>query len=218
MTVNELLTLARRELGNNESPPGSNNIKYNTWYYGREVEGSEYPWCMAFVQWLFYTLGNPLPLKTASCSALLSYYKTWQPKNVKTEPEPGDIAIYTFGHTGIVETVNGDSFTAIEGNTAVGNDFGEVMRRSRTKKQVSSFIRWDFEEEKMDFNEFYKLFKESMEKYRGELSEKKCSAWAEKEAAEAALHGITDGTRPMDFATREDVMVMAERAVKALDK
>ena len=55
----------------------------------------------------------------------------------RTEPMPGDIAIYNWDggapdHIGIVEEYLGNgSFNAIEGNTAVGNDSngGQVMRR-----------------------------------------------------------------------------------------
>lgn len=54
MTVPEqVLSLARGEIGVKESPAGSNQVKYNTWFYGREVSGAAYPWCMAFVQWVF---------------------------------------------------------------------------------------------------------------------------------------------------------------------
>lgn len=38
--VTKLLKLARQELGEREYPPNSNNIKYNTAYYGKEVSGS----------------------------------------------------------------------------------------------------------------------------------------------------------------------------------
>ena len=31
----------------------NNNVKYNTEYYGREVSGSEYPWCCCFLWSLF---------------------------------------------------------------------------------------------------------------------------------------------------------------------
>lgn len=41
-TAKELLTIARKQLGICENPPGSNNVRYNTWYYGREVMGSAY--------------------------------------------------------------------------------------------------------------------------------------------------------------------------------
>lgn len=209
MTVGDLLALAQGEIGEAESPAGSNSCKYNTWYYGHEVHGGSYPWCMVFVQWLFWTLGEPLPLRTASCSALLSWYRTHMPERVKATPEPGDIVIYTFGHTGIVESVSGSAFTAIEGNTPSGS----VMRCLRDISKVSGFIRVKTEE-KMTKEEFYEMFVESMERYRRELGERPCSDWAEGEIANASELKITDGTRPMDFATRQEVMLMARRAVR----
>ena len=47
--------------------------------------------------------GTPLPHKTGSCSALLNWYQKNRPDCVMKDPQPGDIAIFTFGHTGIVE-------------------------------------------------------------------------------------------------------------------
>ena len=40
----------------------------------------------------------------------------------------------------------------------------------------------------------------------------KASSWAQEELARAMAHGITDGTRPGGYATREEVALMAERA------
>ena len=45
MTAETILNIARGELGVRESPAGSNRVKYNRAYYGREVSGSSYPWC-----------------------------------------------------------------------------------------------------------------------------------------------------------------------------
>ena len=68
----------------------------------------------------------------------------------RVEPRPGDIAIYNWDggepdHIGIVESYaqGGGTFTAIEGNTAIGNDSngGEVMRRERCLTQVDGFGR-----------------------------------------------------------------------------
>ena len=67
----------------------------------------------------------------------------------RVDPQPGDIAIYNWDggvpdHIGIVETyLGGGEFTAIEGNTAIGNDSngGEVMRRERRVTQVDGFGR-----------------------------------------------------------------------------
>jgi len=67
----------------------------------------------------------------------------------RTEPLPGDIAIFDLEghgphHIGIVEKSLGHGrFTAIEGNTSLGNDSngGEVMRRERGAVDVEGFGR-----------------------------------------------------------------------------
>ena len=75
--ASEVLELARRELGTREEPYGSNRVKYNTDYYGREVSGGAYPWCCVFLWWLFrkaeaaelfYDGG-----RTASCGTLMAW-------------------------------------------------------------------------------------------------------------------------------------------------
>lgn len=111
----DVLAAAAYEIGNREER--RNSVKYNDWFYGRHVEGDDYPWCMAFVQWVFYKTGLALPYKTASCSALLNWYKQNQPARVcESTGAPGSIVIYK-GHTGIyLENIGGGCFTAIEGN------------------------------------------------------------------------------------------------------
>ena len=110
-TADAVIAIARREIGTVEKPKNSNNVKYNTWYYKQEVydgkNGTKYPWCMAFVQWVFNEAGEPLPYKTASCSALLDWYKKNAPELVHSEPQRGDIVIYK-GHTGIFEKIGPD--------------------------------------------------------------------------------------------------------------
>lgn len=152
-TAAQLLDIARAELGTNESPAGSNKVKYNTAYYGREVSGSSYPWCVVFVWWCCQQAGVELPIKTASCSALRAAAQSagmW----VTSGYQPGDIVIYDWGrdgkpdHCGIVESVNGSTVIALEGNTAVGNDSngGRVMRRTRTLSQIIGAVRPEYEE------------------------------------------------------------------------
>ena len=153
-TADAVIAIARREIGTVERPKNSNNVKYNTWYYKQEVydgkNGGKYPWCMAFVQWCFSEAGFPLPHKTASCSALLNWYKKNAPELVRSEPAPGDIVIYK-GHTGIFEKYGPDPayMYVIEGNTAVGNDDngGCVMQRYRKVSSAMAFITPFKEEE-----------------------------------------------------------------------
>ena len=54
--INRLMAIACGEVGITEYPPNSNNVKYNTWYYGHPVQGSNYPWCCTFLSYLFYLL------------------------------------------------------------------------------------------------------------------------------------------------------------------
>ena len=142
----DVLKVAVGELGTTESPANSNKVKYNTWYWGREVSGKDYPWCMAFVQWCFDQAGLRLPHLTASCSDLLSWYRKFAAARIVATPKPRDIIIYNFGHTGIVESVAQTTITAIEGNTSAGDagsqsNGGGVFRRTRSKTLVTAYIR-----------------------------------------------------------------------------
>ena len=47
-----------RRSGLENPPANSDNVKYNTVYYGREVSG-KYPWCAVFVWWVFREAGAP---------------------------------------------------------------------------------------------------------------------------------------------------------------
>lgn len=150
-TARVVLFAAASQVGVTESPAGSNRVKYNTAYYGREVSGKAYPWCMAFVWWVFRQAGLSL-YKTASCSALVGRYKAQAPGQViRGGYRPGDIVFFDFTgkrtkteHVGIVERVRTDgTLTTIEGNTGMGNDTngGAVMRRKRKQGLVTCGVR-----------------------------------------------------------------------------
>lgn len=59
-TASELVSIASGQTGVKESPANSNNVKYNTWYYGHAVSGSSYPWCAVFVCWCFAVLAGEI--------------------------------------------------------------------------------------------------------------------------------------------------------------
>ena len=153
-TVSELLDIARRQIGVKESPPNSNNVRYNTWYYGREVHGSAYPWCVVFVAWVFDQAKVKLPIRTASCGALMRAAQSagcW----VTGDYRPGDVVIYDFpggaktDHCGIVESVDGSYISAIEGNTSSASDAdgGAVERRARKFSQIVGAVRPSYDKE-----------------------------------------------------------------------
>lgn len=160
-TVSELLEIARRQIGVKECPPNSNNVRYNTWYYGREVSGSAYPWCAVFAAWVFDQAKVKLPIRTASCGALMRAAQSagqW----VTGDYRPGDVVIYDFpggaktDHCGIVESVDGTYISAIEGNTSSTSDAdgGAVERRARKFSQIVGAVRpsYDKEVEEVRYN------------------------------------------------------------------
>lgn len=148
-TANEIIAVARKYLGVAET--GVNNVKFNTAYYGKAVNGSAYPWCAVFVWYVFeeagaadlYYGGN----KTAYCPTLMQYYKDFG-RLYKT-PKVGDIVFFNFSggsvaqHVGIVTAVSSSSITTIEGNTSSTNQTngGEVRERTRYLTSCIGFAR-----------------------------------------------------------------------------
>ena len=204
----DVLNNACGQLGVTESPAGSNRTKYGKWM---GLDGQ--PWCMSFVQWCFHQAGTPLPHKTGSCSALLNWYKANRPECVVKDPQPGDIAIFTFGHTGIVERALPGSVMCIEGNTSPGqsgsqDNGGGVYRRQRNLALVRAFIRpFPKKEDIMTGKEIY----DALSDY---LSRQTVPNWAKKELEEAVKMGITDGSNPMQLIPRYQAVILAKRAAE----
>ena len=71
-TAEKILEIARSQIGTRESPANSDNVKYNTAYYGREVSG-KYPWCAVFVWWVFREAGAPRVVLRRRRDRLLSH-------------------------------------------------------------------------------------------------------------------------------------------------
>lgn len=190
-TVSDLLAAAEKQVGVKECPPDSNNVRYNTWYYGREVSGKAYPWCMVFVQWCCDQAGVQLPVRTASCGAMRRWAeakKQW----IGGDYQPGDIVIYDFDgdgntdHCGIVESVyDSDTVIAIEGNTSAAgsqSDGGMVCRKARRLAQIVGAVRPPYEEEKEV---------ETVEKRYNTLAE--CPSWAQTTIKALMTKGYLNG-------------------------
>lgn len=127
----------KAQLGTKESPPGSNNVRYNTLYYGREINSSAYAWCMVYI-WagfkecglshLFFDGG-----KTASCTTLMK----WAANNglfISSGYREGDIMLYDWDgdpsseHTGYVIAARSDTdLDVIEGNA------GDAVKQTHPK-------------------------------------------------------------------------------------
>ena len=172
-TAEQILQVARGELGYKESPAGSNRTKYGAWF---GLNGQ--PWCMMFIQWVFASEGAAalLPARTASCGAFMRAAQAagrW----VTGGYQPGDVVIYDFpgnnvktDHCGIVEQLAGGGIMAIEGNTGTGNDAdgGQVQRRIRSNKVILGAFRpaYDIEEKEDEDVVTYKYLKDVPEKFR----------------------------------------------------
>lgn len=151
--------IAIGELGKEEIPRGSNwgeHVKKYLASIGIKFAAS---WCMAFVYWCVQeackTQDNVRASDTEPCDTklhrsggVLDVWNHTDPRYKHTDhPQAGDIFIMSFGnglgHTGLVESVEGDILHTIEGNT---NDTGsregyEVCRRTRHVDKIKGYIR-----------------------------------------------------------------------------
>ncbi len=203
MTAETILEIARSQLGIKEYPPNPNRVKFNTAYYGQEVSGSAYPWCCAFVWWVFREAGASGLFyggkKTASCSTLLGFHKA---QAVQGDYLPGDIIFFNFDgkkntqHVGICEGWDGQYITTIDGNTAPTNEAngGAVMRRRRPKKYIVGAYRPTYEEDNMDQSKFNQMFRTAMTEYRNSLRDNDSSAYSEEARRYVVEKGIFSGS------------------------
>lgn len=143
-----------------EEPANSNNVKYNTWFYNGEVNGSDYPWCMAFVQWCLNQVGIPA-FRTASCSA---FWANTNPSDVGNKISPadlrinrgqlqkGDIALFgkaynqnddnDFDHVGIIVENKGlGQYITVEGNTSYDDLGSQSNGGAVAKKTRYTYLR-----------------------------------------------------------------------------
>ena len=152
MRSTDAVNRAKAEIGVKEAPPNSNNVKYNTWYYGKEVSGSSYPWCATFISWLFKDEQSLCP-KSASCENLYNWFK--QRGQLVDDPQPGDIVFFKYttsdkarnnrktNHIGIVKMASSRlNVVTIEGNTSItSNDNGGCVMERVRKANIVGYAR-----------------------------------------------------------------------------
>lgn len=135
--MSELSNLSRwflAQVGTTEEPIGSNNVSYNTLYYGRPVTGEKYSWCVTFVWAGFYECGLSKLFLNGEKSAYCPYVMDWAKKNGQWVTEnycEGDILIYGLGekepkHVGYCVSRNGNTLCCVEGN--YGDRVAKVYR------------------------------------------------------------------------------------------
>lgn len=158
--ASEVMKLAKSYVGTKESPAYSNNVIFNTHYYGHEVNGSNYAWCVTFV-WDIFRMAGASELfydgkKTAWCDAVRDWAKANNLVVNKTEGKYGDLVLfdwnnnYSADHIGFINSKNANgTYQTIEGNTSASNNAngGEVQIRTRKQSEIMMIIRPKYEAE-----------------------------------------------------------------------
>lgn len=230
-TAKKVMDTAARYIGVKESPPDSNNVVFNTDYYGRAVSGSWYPWCCAFV-WDVFRIAGASNLfyngkKTAYCPEVVNWGKASGLTVPISAGQYGDIVLFDWerngvaDHIGFIEKRRSDgSYQTIEGNTAVGNDSngGEVMRRVRSQSTICCIIRPKYQEDdKMLSYEGWKAYQKKYERERAaEGVPEDPEDWKHKAHEFAKDTGLSDGLRPNAYVTRVEVWGMFSNFLKYL--
>lgn len=149
----DVMNIALKEVGVTEKPAGSNKVKYNTWFYGREVSGSKYPWCCAYVNWVFDQADGRRLFYDGKKTAGTQTLEAWAIKEgltvKKGDGRYGDVALFSFGanhvhHVGFIIKKNADgTYQTAEGNTSKASDDngGAVMIRTRRQSDIKTIYR-----------------------------------------------------------------------------
>lgn len=150
MTLGEkAIPVAVSQLGEEEKPRGSNWGEPVKTYLASVGIGFAASWCMAFVYWCFKKASGTDKCPLIRTGGVLHAWNKADAKNkFLRDPQKGDIFIMDFGnglgHTGIVESVEGNFIHTIEGNT---NDSGsregyEVCRKIRALSKIKGYLRY----------------------------------------------------------------------------
>lgn len=157
-TAADVMKKASSYIGTKESPANSNNVAFNTHYYGRAVSGDDYPWCCVFV-WDVFRMAGASDLfyggrKTAYCPTYESWALSKGLSVGKGNGRYGDVATMDFGkgrasHIGfILAKLSDGTYQTIEGNTSVTSDDngGAVMVRVRPQSVIRYIFRPQYSE------------------------------------------------------------------------
>lgn len=155
--ANDVLTIARNEIGYSRWTDPEQGTKYGRWY-AQKVGSSYYgangvPYCAMFVSWVF-------DQASASCAGLPEAYCPYIINKARSagailsskyDAQPGDVVLFDWDggesdHVGIVEKNFGSYIQTIEGNTSSGSsgsqsNGGGVYRRTRAWSTVVCIVR-----------------------------------------------------------------------------
>jgi hypothetical protein len=123
--IKRLRSLHRQENGKSnslQSPLGSNNVKYNTWFYDRPVKGDAFMWCAVYQSWVAAAAKIPTSIIPKN-AAVLGYRAFFEAKGrIFDTPRVGDLVLMVSAdglrrHIGFVDLLRADGrFDSIEGN------------------------------------------------------------------------------------------------------
>lgn len=156
-----ILTVARRYIGVEEQPRGSNRGPYIDEFIRFVGLEPPQPWCAAFVAFVVHKAASELGIttdfpKTAWTPAILAYGRrkgnliTQQELQLGAKPQPGDVFLLYYpslnrvAHTGFIERVLPLGIVqTIEGNTNDQNsrEGYKVARRIRRVKSLYALVR-----------------------------------------------------------------------------
>lgn len=257
-TASRLLEIARMEIGyhekvsdaNLDSKTAANDGSGNHTKYARDLHAAGYyngnkcgyAWCDVFVDWLFWMLCGKDAAKAqeiecqtgpygAGCYYSAQYYKQ-AGRYITRGPQAGDQIFFgDFDHTGVVESVSGNTITTIEGNS---HNRVERCTYSVNSSYITGFGRPRYEpennkeEHEMSKDEIMKLCQEAAEEavsaaMRGTGTGDTKSDWAKEATAWAVKNGIVAGFGNGDFGwktplTREQMAAMLYRFAKLIGK
>ena len=224
MSLKKVIELARADLGYTESPPDSNRTKYGAWYGMNGV-----PWCVMALAYWFDRAGEAAAFfggaKTASCGALLRWYRE-QGLTVPVEQvQAGDIVILNFSgtqdtqHCGLVLEVSRRYSTVgyvrtIEGNTSASDgsqdNGGCVALKTRCPSQIVGVCRPPYQPEP-DLSAL-----SDGTSPEGETVDDITGHWAEEDIRRCMemglMQGYPDGSfRPDRGVTRAELAVILRR-------
>jgi CHAP domain len=156
---------------NELKPPGTNtnNVKYNTAFYGFAENNPDKAWCVVFIWWVMRKAGVPatvFPKKASVFRAADGGVRAWfkarhRFKDDSSMPMVGDLVIFKSSHIGIVENVQGNIIFTVEGNAS-----NRVKRRSysRSNSNIDGYCRPAYMEDDMTKDELL----DALESERGQ--------------------------------------------------
>ena len=136
--ADEVVSIALAEVGKDDSveaPLDSDNVKYNTWYYGKEITDGNHPWSGVFVSWVMNKAGlidSGFWKKLASVPKMYDYvtgtlgFKFYQSSATTCfggnsyTPVPGDLMFIKedgkWTQVGIITSVDSDGWYTVQGD------------------------------------------------------------------------------------------------------